>query len=47
MPDSCKDGGEYQFRTGKGEKISQARRVVVIGGESIRVSGIVRIEYDL
>jgi len=47
VPDPHKDGGEYRVKTGKVEKISQAKRVVVIGGESIRVNRIVRIEGEL
>ncbi len=47
VPDSRKDGGEYRVKTGKVERISQAKRVVVVGGESIRVSRIVRIEGEL
>ncbi len=47
VPDTHKDGGEYRVKTGKVEKISQASRVVVIGGESIRVNRIVRIESEL
>ena len=47
VPDPHKDGGEYRVKTGKVEKISQARRVVVVGGESIRVNRIVRIEGEL
>lgn len=34
-------------RGGKTENISQAKRVVVVSGESIRVSRIVRIEGEL
>ena len=47
VPDSRKDGGEYRVKTGKVERISQAKRVVVVGGESIRVNRIVRIEGEL
>lgn len=47
VPDSRKDGGEYRVWTGKVERISQAKRVVVVSGESIRVSRIVRIESEL
>ena len=47
IPDSHKDGGEYRVQTGKVEKISQARRVLVVGGESIRMNRIVRIEGEL
>ena len=47
VPDSRKDGGEYRVRTGKVENISQAKRVVAVGGESIRVNRIVRIEGEL
>ncbi len=38
MPDIRKDGGEYRVKTGKVERISQAKRVVVVSGESIRVN---------
>ena len=47
VPDSHKDGGEYQVKTGKVGKISQAKRVVVVSGESIRMNRIVRIEGKL
>ena len=47
IPDSRKDGGDYRVKTGKVERISQAKRVVVVSGESIRVSRIVRIESEL
>jgi len=30
VPDTHKDGGEYRVKTGKVEKISQAKRVVVV-----------------
>lgn len=41
------DGVRSRGWTGKVEKISQAKRVVVVGGEPIRVNRLVRIEYDL
>ena len=44
VPDSRNDGGEYRAKTGEIERISQAKRVVVVGGESIRVNRIVRHE---
>ena len=47
VPDTHKDGGEYRVKTGKVEKISQAKRVVVISGESIRVNRIVRFVSEL
>ena len=47
VPDSRKEGGEYWVKTGKVERISQAKHVVVVSGESIRVNGIVRIEGEL
>ena len=47
VPDSRKDGGEYRVKTGKVEKISQAKRVVVVGGESIRMNRIARFVSEL
>jgi len=47
VPDSRKEGGEYRVKTGKVERISQAKRVVVVSGESIRVNRIVRLEGEL
>lgn len=47
VPDPHKDGGKYRVKTGRVEKISQAKRVVVVSGESIRVNRIVRIEGEL
>jgi hypothetical protein len=47
VPDERKDGGEYVFKTGVVEKISPAERVVVVGGEVIRMDRIVGIEGKL
>ena len=44
VPDKRKDGGEYMFKTGVIEKISPAGRVLVVGGESIRMDRIVSID---
>jgi len=45
--DSRKDSGGASAKTGKVERISQAKRVIVVSGESIRVNRIVRIEGEL
>ena len=44
VPDERKDGGEYVFKSGAVEKIVSAERIVVVGGEVIRMDRIVRIE---
>ncbi len=44
VPDERKDGGEYVFKSGTVEKIVSAERIVVVGGEVIRMDRIVRIE---
>ena len=44
VPDSRNDGGGYRVKTSKVEKISQARRVVVVCGESIRVNRSSRLK---
>ena len=46
-PDKRKDGGEYVFKSGIVEKIVPAERVVVVGGEVIRMDRIVGIEGKL
>lgn len=46
-PDKRKDGGEYVFKSGEVEKIVPAERVVVVGGEVIRMDRIVGIEGKL
>jgi len=47
VPDSRKDGGEYLFRSGVVEKISPTERVVVVGGEIIRLDRVVGISSEL
>lgn len=47
VPDERKDGGEYEFKTGMVDKISPAGRVLVVGGESIRMNRVVGIESNL
>lgn len=47
VPDSCKTGGEYVFKSGTVEKIVPAERVVIVGGEAIRMDRIVGIEGKL
>ena len=47
VPDEHKDGGEYVSKTGPVEKISPAGRVLVVGGESIRMNRVVGIEGKL
>ena len=47
VPDSHKDGGEYLFKSGVFEKISPAERVVMVGGEVIRMDRIVGISSEL
>jgi len=47
VPDERKDGGEYVFKTGVVDKISPAGRVLVVGGESIRMNRVVGIESKL
>jgi hypothetical protein len=47
VPDERKDGGEYVIKTGVVEKISPAGRVLVVGGESIRMNRVVGIESKL
>ena len=47
VPDERKDGGEYVSKTGPVEKISPAGRVLVVGGESIRMNRVVGIEGKL
>ncbi len=47
VPDKRKDGGEYVFKAGSVEKIVPAERVVVVGGEVIRMERIVGIEGKL
>ena len=47
VPDSHKDGGEYLFKSGVFEKISPAERVVMVGGEVIRMDWIVGISSEL
>ena len=47
VPDERKDGGEYVFKTGEVKKISPAERMVVVGGEAIRMDRIVGIEGQL
>lgn len=46
-PDERKDGGKYVFKSGEVEKIVPAERVVVVGGEVIRMDRIVGIEGQL
>ena len=47
VPDTHKDGGEYRTKMGKVGKISQAKRVVVVGSEVIRMDRIVGISSKL
>ena len=47
VPDDRKDGGKYVSRTGEVDKISPAGRVLVVGGETIRMSRVVGIEGKL
>ncbi len=47
VPDKTKAGGEYVFKTGEVKKISPAKRMVVVGGEAIRMDRIVGIEGQL
>lgn len=47
VPDERKDGGEYVFKSGKVEKIVPTERIVVVGGEVIRMDRIVGIEGKL
>lgn len=47
VPDERKDGGEYVFKSGTVEKIVSAERIVVVGGEVIRMDRIVGIEGKL
>ena len=44
IPDKTKAGGEYVFKSGAVEKIVSAERIVVVGGEAIRIDRIVGIE---
>lgn len=44
VPDKTKAGGEYVFKSGEVEKIVPIERVVIVGGETIRMDRIVRIE---
>ena len=44
VPDKTKAGGEYVFKSGEVEKIVPTERVVIVGGETIRMDRIVRIE---
>ena len=44
VPDKTKAGGEYVFKSGMVEKIVPTERVVIVGGETIRMDRIVRIE---
>ncbi len=46
-PDTRKDGGEYVFKSGIVEKIVPVERVVIVGGEVIRMDRIVGIEGKL
>ena len=47
VPDKTKAGGEYVFKSGSVEKIVPAERVVVVGGEVIRMDRVVGIEGKL
>lgn len=47
VPDERKSGGEYVFKSGEVEKISPAGRVLVVGGESIRMNRVIGIEGKL
>ena len=47
VPDKTKAGGEYVFKSGEVEKIVPTERVVIVGGEVIRMDRIVRIEGKL
>ena len=44
VPDKTKAGGEYVFKSGEVEKIVPTERVVIVGGETIRMDRIVGIE---
>ena len=47
VPDKTKAGGEYVFKSGEVEKIVPTERVVIVGGETIRMDRIIGIEGKL
>ena len=47
VPDKTKTGGEYVFKSGEVEKIVPTERVVIVGGETIRMDRIIGIEGKL
>ena len=47
VPDKTKSGGEYVVKSGTVEKIVPTERVVIVGGEAIRIDRIVGIEGQL
>ena len=47
IPDKTKAGGEYVFKSGSIVKIVPTERVVIVGGETIRMDRIIGIEGKL
>ena len=47
VPDKTKAGGEYVFKSGSIVKIVPTERVVIVGGETIRMDRIIGIEGKL
>ncbi len=47
VPDKTKAGGEYVFKSGTVERIVPTERVVIVGGDAIRMDRIVGIEGQL